>query len=936
MALYGTGTSPVIEALINGSWTDVSSRVRGEQAVNITRGRANEQGRTSAQNASLTLENSDAYFSNRAPASANYGLIPKNTQLRVSAGTGDYYLRLPFTDSTDLTSVSTADKAVLDLTGDLDIRAEIWPHTWRPGLYMIIASKWQTSGNNWSWALYLSPDGTLRLSWTTGGTQATRTIVASQSAVPASSGRLAVRATLDVNNGAGGKDVAFYTSDSISGSWTALGGTTTTAGTTSVFSGAADLVVGGGDDVQGLFSDGMGFGGKVYKFELYNGIAGTRVANMDATARTLGTTSWSDGLATPNTWTIAGTSARISTDRLRFWGELSSLPKTWDESGTDVTIRATASGMIRRLSQGATPIRSAMYRNFTQYDPYAYWPFEDGSDSTSAASAATGGRSATTTAVSFATAVDLPGAETTLAFTGSTSAISGTVPTSPTNTGTVSIVFYVKISALPASEKVFCTMYTSGTARRIEIAFTATTWVVRFYNGLGTEIGSTSTNIALISPVNQWIGYNLLLQTSGSDMTYSQRWDVVGDDFGGGVGPTTIASASVRPVTSYLLTAANDAVFNDAQFGHFFLSTQNLDLTTDVFREASNAYLGETAGARMDRLCTEESVPFEITGYYSDTETMGYQRSATFMDLIYECWDADGGIGGEARDALLLTYRTRVDLERRDDMTLDYSASEPSQVPVPTDDDQGLVNDAAVSKVNASSARSVVQTGPNSVDEVGRYDTALILNVAEDDRLPDIAGWVTLVGTWDQERFPSLSVALHRGALTGNTTLTAQVIGLDLGDTVRLTGLPTWLPPEDVYELVQGYSESLSKFLWEIEYNATPAGPYRAVGILNEGDEDLPRLDAEEHTIGGSGLTTTGTSVTLVTPAGSAVWIDSATYSSDFPFDVVVGGEVMTMTAITGTSSPQTGTVTRSVNGVVKSHSSGAGIRLARPFFLGR
>lgn len=42
----------------------------------------------------------------------------------------------------------------------------------------------------------------------------------------------------------------------------------------------------------------------------------------------------------------------------------------------------------------------------------------------------------------------------------------------------------------------------------------------------------------------------------------------------------------------------------------------------------------------------------------------------------------------------------------------------------------------------------------------------------------------------------------------------------------------------------------------------------------------------------------------------------------------------MTVTAVSGASSPQTFTVTRSVNAVVKAHSSAADVRLAQPMIL--
>ncbi len=74
--------------------------------------------------------------------------------------------------------------------------------------------------------------------------------------------------------------------------------------------------------------------------------------------------------------------------------------------------------------------------------------------------------------------------------------------------------------------------------------------------------------------------------------------------------------------------------------------------------------------------------------------------------------------------------------------------------------------------------------------------------------------------------------------------------------------------------------------MWEINASCTPAGPYRASPTLGN-DVYVPRLDATGHTVSNS-LTTTSTSLTLVTPAGSALWVDSATYPSDFPMEIVI------------------------------------------------
>ena len=58
------------------------------------------------------------------------------------------------------------------------------------------------------------------------------------------------------------------------------------------------------------------------------------------------------------------------------------------------------------------------------------------------------------------------------------------------------------------------------------------------------------------------------------------------------------------------------------------------------------------------------------------------------------------------------------------------------------------------------------------------------------------------------------------------------------------------------------------------------------------------------------------------------VWADTVSDAAEFPFDIMVEGERMTVTAISGTTSPQTFTVTRAVNGVSRPHSAAAEVHV--------
>ena len=74
-----------------------------------------------------------------------------------------------------------------------------------------------------------------------------------------------------------------------------------------------------------------------------------------------------------------------------------------------------------------------------------------------------------------------------------------------------------------------------------------------------------------------------------------------------------------------------------------------------------------------------------------------------------------------------------------------------------------------------------------------------------------------------------------------------------------------------------------------------------------------------------------GTASVTTTSPSLGIWTTSA---GDFPFDITVGGERMTVTNITGSSSPQTFTVARGMNGVVKTQAAGTDIRLWQPTLI--
>ncbi len=214
---------------------------------------------------------------------------------------GDVYMSL---DGTSTARASTPDVASLDITGDIDIRFEGNLTNWAVIPFPALVAKWTSTGNQRSYILWIS-GGALSLAWSTDGTLANAVSLFADALLPIISGRMAVRATLDVNNGAGGKTATFYTADTIAGPWTQLGTPRTTAGTTSIHAGTGVLQVG---NVSASEASNP-LSGRVYAAEVRNGIAGSVVANPDFGAQSRGTTSFAD--STGKTWTLAGTAAIV-------------------------------------------------------------------------------------------------------------------------------------------------------------------------------------------------------------------------------------------------------------------------------------------------------------------------------------------------------------------------------------------------------------------------------------------------------------------------------------------------------------------------------------------------------------------------------------------------------------------------------------------------
>jgi hypothetical protein len=253
------------------------------------------------------------------------------------------------TPGTDFNYARSLDNAAFDIVGDIDIRTDIVADTWPVAVNATLVGKYNDNTNNRSYRLDVLTSGLIRFAWSDDGINVVN--VSSTVEVPIETGdRIALRATLDVNNGAGGRTITFYTAPTIAGPWTQLGAPVVQAGVTSIFSGTANLEIGARAD-----GDRDPFAGLTFASQVYNGIAGVLVANPNFAAQAPGTTMFVDSVG--RTWNLLGTAEIVThapvpgtswgtADTGQVWATGSSLPGffTYVDNGVGVIGNSTPAG----------------------------------------------------------------------------------------------------------------------------------------------------------------------------------------------------------------------------------------------------------------------------------------------------------------------------------------------------------------------------------------------------------------------------------------------------------------------------------------------------------------------------------------------------------------------------------------------------------------
>lgn len=622
---------------------------------------------------------------------------------------------------------------------------------------------------------------------------------------------------------------------------------------------------------------------------------------------------------------------------VRFWGEIASWPQDWDGTGNDAWVDVQAAGPLRRLGTGQAPLRSAPYLYWANpvagRQAVAYWPMEDASGATQFTSAVTGVSPMVMVGTpSLATYSTITASDSLPSFTTGTGAY-GRIPSYTPSGGANSISSMTCYVGLPSGGETGQALLTISTSGSL-------TWELYYTNSGGGVLGlrgrDTSGTIQLDTgtvslPVN---GVPVIV---GLDFQQADASNVLGSITVEQANGTSqgFQQAQAATWTMGRLTAvrvAPAATLTGTTLGHIAVATVNSTLPFSDYQ----GNLGELASIRFQRLCTYINMPSHIVFSNSNAlgPAMGPQHSGAFLDLLQECVDVDGGILFELTDRFGLGYRVRDTIENQTSavLALDYAQAQFADVPKPVDDDTFTRNDITVTRLNGSSTRAVQTSGSLNNQAppagVGTYATSLTVNCQTDAQTADQAGRRLHLGTIPEPRYPVMGVQLARSEITGSTVLRQNMLALMPGDRLTVANPPPWLPPDTISELAIGWTETFDQFLHHIQLNTMPESGWR-VAVTD--DPVFGRADTDGSTLAAPAGPADATIQVATTNPASPLWTTNA---GDYPFDITVGGERMTVTGVTGSTSPQVFNVTRSVNGVVKIQTQGTAVQLYQPAIL--
>lgn len=601
----------------------------------------------------------------------------------------------------------------------------------------------------------------------------------------------------------------------------------------------------------------------------------------------------------------------------------------WDQSARVATVELSAAGVLRRLGQNTDTVLSAMRRGVLSLpDLVAYWPAEEAEGADRIASGLSGEPAMSVSGAVEYAATDVFAASRPIPRLNS-SRWFGTVP-GYTVTGESQVRFLIDVpDAGGTDDALLISIRTrGGSTEKWDLVYGVGGSVgVRAYSG-GVEVLDQPVGFALNGRHGQ---FGLSLTETAGDVDWVMSFYEVGASIGSVFG-ATLAGHTVGQV--HQIAVNGDEAHPDLSIGHLFLEaavTSQFTLLDQV-----NAYNGEkttTSDGRLARIDDENSILIDTIGSGEPVSTagqdqMGPQEPAALVTLLRDCETADQGILYDGLNAGL-RYRTRRFIENQDPV-MTVAADELGAPLAPTYDDQGLVNRALATRRGGGTGVHEDTDGPLGIETVGVYDTSVTVNAFSDLAMQHYAGWLVNLGTVDGYRYPTLTLDLAATPHLAGPWRTIQP-----GSRIDVTGITDVVgqhPAATVSLLVQGYTQTITPYRWDVEVNCSPYQAWRIAVIAEEtGDvgEFVWRLDtdgselADDYPAGATSIQVS------LTNADGAPW---TTNTDDYPLLLEVGGVKVRATAASGVLP---GSRTFTVDPLPTDLASGVPVALWQPPVLG-